>query len=66
MGWIRDVLYRVLAKIIFYLLQDCCIRIHLIPSPIILNPPNPPIPNPPNIVPIFIRGEVLVLGGGGV
>ena len=34
--------------------------------PLILTPPNPPILNPPNIVPICKKGEVLLLGGGGV
>ena len=36
------------------------------PFPLILNPPNPPILNPPNIAPICNKGEVLLLGGGGV
>ena len=36
------------------------------PFPLILNPPNPPILNPPNIVPICNKGEVLLLGVGGV
>ena len=45
----------------FYLLRD-----GYNPFPLILNPPKPPILNPPNIVPICNKGEVSLLGGGGV
>ena len=36
------------------------------PFPLVLNPPNPPIFDPPNIVPICNKGEVLLLGVGGL
>ena len=35
-------------------------------GPLILKPPNPSILNPPNIVPICNKGEVLLLGCGGL
>ena len=36
------------------------------PFPLILNPPNSPILNRPNIVQLCSKGEVFLLGGGGV